>query len=932
MERIETMRQITTIAFLFFFCVLNIRSASAQINSSIGTSGGLCWDNNAGTVTCRDIVTNTPLGSYTYGLGNGGLENYGSYLALGSNDTIDTVQLRNMTDNTTCVVEGHGYGLGGTATHIYVTNYYQNKLVKVANDLSAGSCSSATDVPLLGHSPRKIIVIGSKLYVLMDGTAVMAPSIDEVDTANGDTVVSHPLGAVDSDDIQNMTYEPSIDSFIVTYDSGMWAVSRSTWTKTSWGDVTSAMAGLDYLDGYVAAATYAGSFGYIFDATNPNAEIPVNLTFALGGFLGYSSIGLTAYFMTGTGLRAFNLSGVEQAFSPITTDVGGMVRVDPWVTGPVCNNGTKEAGEQCDGSDLGTDTCITQGFVGGTLACTSSCTFDTSGCISQICLNGTREGTEECDGSDFGGQTCQSRGYFAGTLSCSSGCTIDESGCNFCGNGVVNIGEGEQCDGSNLNGATCESLNFGPGTLSCNGSCLFDTSLCTAAQNCNNGIIEGNEECDGGNLNGHTCQEYGFSGGTPTCNPLSCMIETSTCTMCGNGNIDTGEQCDGNEFNGVTCESLGYAGGGTLACTATCNYDTSSCINNLCGNGVTDINEECDDGNQTDSDGCSSTCQVESGYECSGEPSTCTPLCGNNVLDDGEECDGQDFGSATCSDFGYDSGALSCTSSCTIDTSSCLACNQDGVVKELTPGDFDASIQLQGELMERYTQAINSKQSQPLEASCAEVEMYGVIVPAILVSVDDQHYVHFRVETSTFVYDRLFFSYSGSVELAVSVDNPKEQRIFGDGDVIFIHSGENIVVQRGWNATATVGTIAGIFSATYDRRKKVEGNFWEIIPQTDMVNPYEIGNESNGDTIGVDDSGLPYYMSKDGPQDLTKIKEIKTGGGGGGGCNQAGCSTVNSKATAFTFFSILMLWLLMGVRRSRRRALSLIRENNRKSR
>jgi len=43
-----------------------------------------------------------------------------------------------------------------------------------------------------------------------------------------------------------------------------------------------------------------------------------------------------------------------------------------------------------------------------------------------------------------------------------------------------------------------------------------------------------------------------------------------------------------------------------------------------CGNGVIDSGEACDDGDTSSGDGCSSSCSVESGYSCSGEPSTCS--------------------------------------------------------------------------------------------------------------------------------------------------------------------------------------------------------------------------------------------------------------------------------------------------------------------
>jgi hypothetical protein len=46
----------------------------------------------------------------------------------------------------------------------------------------------------------------------------------------------------------------------------------------------------------------------------------------------------------------------------------------------VCGNNIREGSEQCDGSDLGSADCKSRGYSGGTLGCTSSCTFDTSAC------------------------------------------------------------------------------------------------------------------------------------------------------------------------------------------------------------------------------------------------------------------------------------------------------------------------------------------------------------------------------------------------------------------------------------------------------------------------------------------------------------------------------------------------------------------------
>jgi len=47
-----------------------------------------------------------------------------------------------------------------------------------------------------------------------------------------------------------------------------------------------------------------------------------------------------------------------------------------------CGNSVAEGSEQCDGSDLADATCVSRGFVSGTLSCNSNCTFNTSSCTS----------------------------------------------------------------------------------------------------------------------------------------------------------------------------------------------------------------------------------------------------------------------------------------------------------------------------------------------------------------------------------------------------------------------------------------------------------------------------------------------------------------------------------------------------------------------
>jgi len=48
----------------------------------------------------------------------------------------------------------------------------------------------------------------------------------------------------------------------------------------------------------------------------------------------------------------------------------------------ICGNNIQEAGEDCDGIDLGGETCNSLGYKSGTLTCTASCTFNRTRCVS----------------------------------------------------------------------------------------------------------------------------------------------------------------------------------------------------------------------------------------------------------------------------------------------------------------------------------------------------------------------------------------------------------------------------------------------------------------------------------------------------------------------------------------------------------------------
>lgn len=152
-----------------------------------------------------------------------------------------------------------------------------------------------------------------------------------------------------------------------------------------------------------------------------------------------------------------------------------------------CGNGTLEAGESCDGPNLGLGTCEGLGYPGGVLSCNDDCSYDSADCDPHSeppsCNDGVRDEVEECDGSDLGGEDCGSLGFSGGTLACAEDCSFDLRACEHvapatCGDGMRN--GSEVCEDTDLGGADCAALGYVGGTLSCTGGCSFDESQCVS--------------------------------------------------------------------------------------------------------------------------------------------------------------------------------------------------------------------------------------------------------------------------------------------------------------------------------------------------------------------------------------------------------------------------------------------------------------------
>ena len=102
----------------------------------------------------------------------------------------------------------------------------------------------------------------------------------------------------------------------------------------------------------------------------------------------------------------------------------------------VCGNNVGEGTEECDGTDLRSQTCTTRGFTGGSLSCVAAaCTFDTSACTSPPpCIDGDSDGY---------GNPASATCTFP-TLDCNdTSSSVHPSAPDICGNTID-----EDCNGS----------------------------------------------------------------------------------------------------------------------------------------------------------------------------------------------------------------------------------------------------------------------------------------------------------------------------------------------------------------------------------------------------------------------------------------------------------------------------------------------------
>lgn len=326
---------------------------------------------------------------------------------------------------------------------------------------------------------------------------------------------------------------------------------------------------------------------------------------------------------------------------------------------PVCGDGVRSKGEQCDDGNVATgDGCSAiceqqEGYL----------CIPGAACVALVCGDGNRTPDEKCDD-----------GNASDNDGCSASCEVEPGyrcssvGCfPICGDGIVLATE--DCDdGNRASGDGCSVQCGVEPYYVCDAS---EPSVCTSSISCGNGEVEPGEICDPGVAGHDLC--YDTDAGTMACKGYQNDLVAEP--VCGNGVIELGEQCDGDNGEGCT-ESCEVEDG--FECPMV-NYCYKPAV---CGNGAVESGEQCDTG-ATTSLACVD-CQVQEDWYCAGSPSVCVEsVCGDNVKAPDEQCD-YDIVSDGIADNGD-----GCSSSCELESGwvcppgdACMAICGDGVVIE----------------------------------------------------------------------------------------------------------------------------------------------------------------------------------------------------------------------------------------------------------
>jgi len=254
------------------------------------------------------------------------------------------------------------------------TYYYVVQAYDAAGNVSKNSNQVIAQVPAASSDTAPPTV--SILFPINDARAsgtisIRVKAFDNVDVVKVEVFVDNQLVGTAVRDSQDPT---------------LWTL---TWDTTKVADGTHTL---------VAIATDSSG--------NQKSSPPITIVVANGRIITPISIGDIVMTLDNLNVRAGpSLRGTFLGVQPIGSRgvvVGGPVSQDGYIWWqidydnlpdgwsvepflvkiplPNCGNGKIDPGEQCDGANLGGKLCISLGFSGGTLKCTSSCTLSTLQC------------------------------------------------------------------------------------------------------------------------------------------------------------------------------------------------------------------------------------------------------------------------------------------------------------------------------------------------------------------------------------------------------------------------------------------------------------------------------------------------------------------------------------------------------------------------
>ncbi|MFC1768355.1 thrombospondin type 3 repeat-containing protein [Nanoarchaeota archaeon] len=221
-----------------------------------------------------------------------------------------------------------------------------------------------------------------------------------------------------------------------------------------------------------------------------------------------------------------------------------------------CGDGVINETEQCDGNDLDDMDCTSFDLFNDTydIFCNDNCTINTSNCRrTPVCGDGYFDGDEQCEFDENGDyifgewDECEDfDGFSGGTLRCSSTCTYDLSDCTYCSPGQDNCCAMPTLSHSDLTDGICDP----DCTLIADPDCTFctddyhsppDFDCCYEADNswCDSDCLPGKDPdcgCIGSNANDNCCNAALDGVCDPNCDVLDisgALIPIDTdCPIC----------------------------------------------------------------------------------------------------------------------------------------------------------------------------------------------------------------------------------------------------------------------------------------------------------------------------------------------------------------------------------------------------------------